>query len=69
MHAPPSATILDELEAIVRRTGLEIERQASRRENVDLVIDFTLRGPKRLHDEAMLALLHQPGVRTVSTGE
>ena len=45
------------------------ERQASRRENVDLVIDFTMRGPKRLHDEVMLALLHQPGVRTVSTGE
>ena len=69
VHAHPSATVLDELEAIVRRTGLEIERQASRRENVDLVIDFTLRGPKPLHDEVMLALLHQPGVRTVSTGE
>ena len=69
VHAHPSATVLDELEAIVRRTGLEIERQASRRENVDLVIEFTLRGPKRLHDEVMLALLHQPGVRTVSTGE
>ena len=35
----------------------------------DLVIDFTLRGPKRLHDEVMVALLHHPGVRTVSTGE
>src|SRR6267142_3666709 len=69
VHAHPSPTVLDELEALVRRTGLEIERQASRRENVDLVIDFTLRGPKRLHDEAMLALLHQPGVRTVSSGE
>ena len=69
VHAHPSATALDELEAIVRRTGLEIERQASRRENVDLVIEFTLRGPKRLHDEVMIALLHQPGVRTVSTGE
>ena len=60
---------LDELETVVRRTGLEIERQASRRENVDLVIEFTLRGPKRLHDEVMIALLHHPGVRTVSTGE
>src|SRR2546422_633675 len=69
VHAHPDPTVLDELEAIVRRTGLEIERQASRRENVDLVIEFTLRGPKRLHDEVMIALLHQPGVRTVSTGE
>jgi len=69
VHARPDPTVLDELEAVVRRTGLEIERQASRRENVDLVIDFTLRGPKRLHDEVMVALLHHPGVRTVSTGE
>ena len=69
VHAHPDPTVLDELEAVVRRTGLEIERQASRRENVDLVIDFTLLGPKRLHDEVMVALLHEPGVRTVSTGE
>jgi len=69
VHAHPDPNVLDELEAVVRRTGLEIERQASRRENVDLVIDFTLVGPKRLHDEVMVALLHQPGVRTVSTGE
>jgi len=69
VHARPEPTALDELEAVVRRSGLEIERQASRRENVDLVIEFTLRGPKRLHDEVMIALLHHPGVRTVSTGE
>src|SRR5216117_182182 len=69
VHAHPDPTVLDELEAVVRRMGLEIERQAIRRENVDLVIDFTLLGPKRLHDEVMVALLHQPGVRTVSTGE
>jgi len=69
VHAHPEPTALDELETVVRRTGLEIERQVSRRENVDLVIEFTLRGPMRLHDEVMIALLHHPGVRTVSTGE
>ena len=69
VHARPEPAALDELETVVRRTGLEIERQASRRENVDLVIEFTLRGPKRLHDEVMIALLHHPGVRTVSKGE
>ncbi len=69
VHARPDPTVLEDLETVVRRTGLEIERQASRRENVDLVIDFTLRGPKRLHDQVMIALLHHPGVRTVSTGE
>src|SRR5256884_9517528 len=69
VHARPEPAALDELETVVRRTGLEIERQASRRENVDLGIEFTLRGPKRLHDEVMIALLHHPGVRPVSTGE
>lgn len=69
VHARPDPTVLEDLETVVRRTGLEIERQASRRENVDLVIDFTLRGPRRLHDQVMIALLHHPGVRTVSTGE
>src|SRR5256885_442002 len=68
-HARPDPNLLEDLETVVRRTGLHIERQASRRENVDLVIDFTLRGPKRLHDQVMIALLNHPGVRTVSTGE
>jgi hypothetical protein len=36
---------------------------------VDLVMELELRGPKRLHDQAMIALLHHPSVRTVSTGE
>jgi putative Mg2+ transporter-C (MgtC) family protein len=69
VHARPDPTVLEELETVVRRTGLAVERLASRRENVDLVIDLTLRGPKRLHDQVMIALLHHPGVRTVSTGE
>jgi putative Mg2+ transporter-C (MgtC) family protein len=69
VHARPDPMVVEELETVIRRTGLEIERQASRHENVDLVVDFTLRGPKRLHDQVMIALLHYPGVRTVSTGE
>jgi putative Mg2+ transporter-C (MgtC) family protein len=69
VHARPGPTALEDLESLVRRSGLEIKRQASYQENVDLVIDFTLRGPKRLHDQLMIELLRQPGVRTVSTGE
>ena len=54
---------------MIRRTGLQIVGVVSRRENVDLVIEYDLRGPKRLHDQVMIALLHHPVVRTVSTGE
>jgi putative Mg2+ transporter-C (MgtC) family protein len=69
IHAHPDPDMAEALETVVRRTGLEVVRQTHRRENVDLVVDYELRGPKRLHDEVMIALLHQPGVRTVSTGE
>ncbi len=69
VHARPDKEPLEELETVIRRTGLTIIRHESRRENVDLVIDFDLSGPKRLHDQVMIALLHHPAVRTVSTGE
>jgi putative Mg2+ transporter-C (MgtC) family protein len=69
IHAKPEASALDEIETLVRRAGLDLTRIESRRENVDLVIDLEVRGPKRLHDQAMIAILHHAGVRSVSTGE
>ena len=69
IHCRPEATAVDELEALVRRTGLEVDRTQSRVENVDLVVEFDLRGPRRLHDQLLIAVVHHPGVRTVSRGE
>ncbi|HEY6809140.1 MAG TPA: MgtC/SapB family protein [Gemmatimonadales bacterium] len=69
VHARPGGNPVEELETLVRKSGLDIERLESRQENVDLVVELELRGPKRLHDQAMLSLLHHPAVRTVSTGE
>jgi putative Mg2+ transporter-C (MgtC) family protein len=69
IHARPSPTAVEEIETVVRRTGLEIARETHHQENVDIVIEYELRGPKRLHDQVMIALLHHPSVRTVSTGE
>jgi len=69
VHARPGVEPLEELETVIRRTGLTIVSHESRRENVDLVFEFYLSGPKRLHDQVMIALLHHPAVRTVSTGE
>ena len=69
VHARPEATVPEDLEELVRRSGLEVDRCVVRHENVDLVMELELRGPKRLHDQAMIALLHHPSVRTVSTGE
>lgn len=69
VHAKPETGALEEIETIVRRTGLHLTRVESRRENVDLVIELEVRGPKRLHDQVMIAILHHPVVRSVSTGE
>jgi hypothetical protein len=32
-------------------------------------VELDLRGPRRLHEQAMISILHHPLVRTVSTGE
>jgi putative Mg2+ transporter-C (MgtC) family protein len=69
VHAHPGPTVLEDLEAVVRHAGLELSAVSSRQENVDLVIDFDVRGSKRLHDQVMITLLHHNHVRTVSTGE
>ena len=69
VHARQGPTVLEDLEGLVRRAGLEVSAVSSREENVDLVIDFDLRGSKRLHDQVMITLLHHDHVRTVSTGE
>jgi putative Mg2+ transporter-C (MgtC) family protein len=69
IHAKPEMSAVEDLESLMRRSGLEVARVESRRENVDLVVEFELRGPKRLHDQAKLSILHHPLVRTVSTGE
>src|SRR5439155_26436791 len=69
IHARPGPTVLEDLEIAVRRTGLEILTVSNPQENVDLVIDFELRGSKRLYDQAIVTLLHHDHVRTVSTGE
>ena len=69
VHARQGPTVLEDLESLVRRAGLEVTGVASRQENVDLVIDFDIRGSKRLHDQVMITLLHHNHVRTVSTGE
>jgi putative Mg2+ transporter-C (MgtC) family protein len=69
VHCLPESKTVEELEALVRRTGLELERTQSRVENVDLVVELDVRGPRRLHDQLLIAAVHHAGVRTVSTGE
>ena len=69
IHARPEATTVEDLESVVRAAGLDIERISFHRENVDMVVDLELRGPRRLHDQALIAVVHHPSVRSVSSGE
>jgi putative Mg2+ transporter-C (MgtC) family protein len=69
VHARAERDTLEQLEELVRTTGLALDEVVSRRENVDLVADLSVSGPKRLHDELLIALVHHPLVRGVSRGE
>jgi putative Mg2+ transporter-C (MgtC) family protein len=69
VHARPTPDALEAIASLVKRTGLELERSEARQENVDLVIELEVRGPKRLHDQLLIGLIHHPAVRGVSTGE
>ncbi len=69
VHVRPGAEAVESIEELVKRTGLELERIEARQENVDLVVELELRGPKRLHDQLLIGLMHHAGVRSVSSGE
>jgi putative Mg2+ transporter-C (MgtC) family protein len=69
VHARPDPSPLEDLAGVVSRTGLEVVRVARRHDNADLVLEYEFRGPKRQHDQVMIALLHHPAVRTVARGE
>jgi putative Mg2+ transporter-C (MgtC) family protein len=69
VHAHPHLDNVKALESVVRSTGLEIVVQTHRGSGDDLVIEWEVRGAKRLHDQAVIELLHHSSVRNVSMGE
>jgi putative Mg2+ transporter-C (MgtC) family protein len=69
IHARPGPTALADIEELAGRSGVAVVRSLARTENVDLVIELELSGPARLCDQAVLAVVHHPAVRSVSTGE
>lgn len=69
VHARPGPGTVESIEDLVKRTGLDLERIEARQENVDLVVELEARGPKRLHDQLLIGLMHHATVRSVSSGE
>jgi hypothetical protein len=69
VHAAPRVNMIEDLESLIQASGLEIERSSSRREHVDTVVDLELRAPRRCHEQALVAIVHHEGVRSISTSE
>jgi putative Mg2+ transporter-C (MgtC) family protein len=69
IHARPEPSPVEDLRILVERSGLDVVRCDVRLENVDLVIEMEVRGARRLHEQALNAIVHHPAVRSVSTGE
>jgi putative Mg2+ transporter-C (MgtC) family protein len=69
IHAKPEPSPVEEFRTLVGRTGLDVVRCDVHWENVDLVVEMDVRGPRRLHEQALNAIVHHPAVRSVSTGE
>ena len=69
IRAQPEPSPVEELRTLIGRTGLNIVRADVRGGGEDLVIEMEVRGARRLHEQALVALVHHPSVRSVSTGE
>jgi putative Mg2+ transporter-C (MgtC) family protein len=69
VHASPRPNLVEELEALVQAAGLEVGQSSTRREHVDAVVELELHGSRRAHEQALVAVIHHAGVRSVSTGE
>jgi putative Mg2+ transporter-C (MgtC) family protein len=69
IHTHPDPLAFDDLVETVRKAGVEVVESSRHQEGPDQVVELDLRGPKRLHDQAMLGVIHHKSVRSVSTGE
>lgn len=66
---PPDRDRTEDIEQVVRAAGLEVEEVRREARGDQVVVHLAVRGPKRLHDEARLALLRSSGAYTLSVEE
>jgi len=67
--AAPRDSRAEDIEQIVRSAGVSVEEVHRDARGDHLVVHLTVRGPKRLQDEARLALLRSSGAYTLSVEE
>ncbi len=67
--APPDAGRAEDIEQIVRAAGVNIQEIHREARGDHVVVHLTVSGPKRLQDEARLAVLRSSGAYTLSVEE
>ncbi len=65
----PSLEGVADVERIVREAGLQVEEIRSEQREGRMLVEVSMRGPQRLHDQAKLQLLRTSGAYTVSSEE
>jgi putative Mg2+ transporter-C (MgtC) family protein len=69
VEVPPDQNRAEEIEQIVRAAGVEIQDVRREARGDQVVVHITVRGPKRLQDEARLAVLRSSGAYTLTVEE
>lgn len=66
VEMPQDPSRLEQIERLVREAGVEIDQVHHHARGDHAVVELVLRGPKRAHDEARLALLRSSGAYTLT---
>ena len=69
VEVDPDPRRVEEIERIVRTTGVDIEDVQKEVRGDRMVVRLVMRGPKRLHDQARLSLLRASGAYTLTVIE
>lgn len=69
VEVDPDPSRVEEIERIVRTTGVDIEEVHKEARGDRMVVQLVMRGPKRLHDQARLSLLRASGAYTLTVVE
>lgn len=69
VEVDPDPRRVEEIERIVRTTGVDIEEIRQEVRGDRMVVQLVMRGPKRLHDQARLSLLRASGAYTLTVVE
>ncbi|GIW51644.1 MAG: magnesium transporter MgtC [Gemmatimonadales bacterium] len=69
VETDPDPRMVEEVERVLRQSGLEVQEIRTGARGDRMVVHVSVRGPRRLHDDARLSLLRTSGAYTLSVEE